>query len=765
VRAAAFFSLAFSLGAQTYRPALPPPPAPFAPAADPNQPLLVPRPDIPDRQTQIIQCAPHAGDCSQESDGPVTHLRGRSRILTSDLELLADEIDYNNDTRIADVRGHVEFQNFLQGEKLNCDHAIFNVETHTGKFYEVSGSEPFQVAARPGLLTSTTPLYFQAEWAERFTDHYVMHNGFVTDCVVPNAWWILKAPEFDVYPHQKAVAHKAWFYVRKVRLFYLPRFNKSLEKYPRRSGLLTPNIGNSSLKGMTVGAGFYWAINRSYDLLYRAEYYSNVGVGHNFDIRGKVSDRTDFNLHLDALNDNATNPSIAQGGYLLLFDGRSQLGKGWEARGQLHLLSSFAYRQEFSESINEAIFSETHSVGYLTKHWSDFAVNLISERDVNFQTTAPGDNIQLRKLPEVEFLTREHELRDLPIWVSLDSSDGLERRSQPLFQTRQFVERADFIPRLTTAFHFWGVHVSPSFGIRETFYDSSFNSSGQVTGDNLLRSSRDVGMDILLPSLERVFNARGWLGKKVKHVIEPRVTYKYVTGINDFNSIIRFDENDLVSNTYQVEFSLANRLLSKDANGTVTDLLTWQLRYQRYFDPTFGGAIVPGQRNVIETLADLTGYSFLNGIRRQSPVVSELRFQSKIGMEWRADYDPVRHGFTNSSFTADGRVGKVAISAGETFLKTDPVLAPSSNQLRASFTYGIPNRRGLNFGGSVFYDLRQGVMQYSLTQVTYNTDCCGLSVQYRRFSIGLRDENQYLLSFAISNIATFGTLKKQERLF
>jgi LPS-assembly protein len=56
-------------------------------------------------------------------------------------------------------------------------------------------------------------------------------------------------------------------------------------------------------------------------------------------------------------------------------------------------------------------------------------------------------------------------------------------------------------------------------------------------------------------------------------------------------------------------------------------------------------------------------------------------------------------------------------------------------------------------------------MQYALAQATYNTDCCGLSVQYRRFSIGLRDENQYLLSFAISNIATFGTLKKQERLF
>src|SRR5262249_4187983 len=99
------------------------------------------------------------------------------------------------------------------------------------------------------------------------------------------------------------------------------------------------------------------------------------------------------------------------------------------------------------------------------------------ERDINFQTTAPRDSIELRKLPEIQFITREHAIRNWPVWVSLDSSEGLERRSQLLFQTRQFVERADMAPRITTTFHFLGTHVTPSFGIRETFYDSTFNPS------------------------------------------------------------------------------------------------------------------------------------------------------------------------------------------------------------------------------------------------------------------------------------------------
>ena len=56
-------------------------------------------------------------------------------------------------------------------------------------------------------------------------------------------------------------------------------------------------------------------------------------------------------------------------------------------------------------------------------------------------------------------------------------------------------------------------------------------------------------------------------------------------------------------------------------------------------------------------------------------------------------------------------------------------------------------------------------MQFATTQVTYNTDCCGISFQYRRFNFGARNENQFRVAFAVANIGSFGTLKKQERLF
>ena len=366
---------------------------------------------------------------------------------------------------------------------MDCDRAEYNTETRIGTFYNVSGTSPARIEARPGLLTTQNPFYFSGEWAEKTGDRYILHNGFLTDCLIPAPWWRLKAPTFDVVPEDRAISKGSWFYVKEIPIFYTPYFYKSLEKQPRRSGLLTPNIGNSSLRGKTVGVGYFWAINRSYDLTYRGLLYSKTGFGHQADFRGVVNQHTSFDASMYGIasrNADANSPS----GLVLSVEGKSDLGKGWEARGDLRYLSSFAFRQQFTQSFDEAVSSETHSVGYVTRHWSDFGFNLVAERNVNFQSTAPNDEIVLRKLPEVQFITREHAIRNLPIWVSIDSSYGLERRNQPLFQTRQFVQRVNFEPRIMTAFHWRGFDLAPSFGIHEIAYDSSIGNN-LVTGDNV----------------------------------------------------------------------------------------------------------------------------------------------------------------------------------------------------------------------------------------------------------------------------------------
>lgn len=757
-----------NLRAQIFTPALPPAP-PSTPQVSPDlsKKILPIRPDAPKDPKEVF----HTED-EEDLDGSWRHFRGHVRIETPDMQILADELDWNTDSDYVEARGHVHFEYFARGEKLDCDKAQYYLDEDNGDFYNVKGSAASTIQARPGLNTTTNPFYFEGQWLERKDDVYIVHNGFLTDCTVPSPWWIFRGPTFTILPGVSAVSRNSWFYLKKVPLLYTPYFYKDLKKQPRRSGLLLPGFGTSSSHGYTAAFGYYWAINRSYDLAYNGTYYTSAGLANFVEFRGRINQSSDFDLQVFGLKTNDITQGTSDQGLHVTLRAKYDLGNGWEAHGDVDYLSSLAFLQQFTESYNEAVYGETRSLGFLTKHWGDFGLDFIAQRNFDFLTAVPQTSIEIRKLPEVDFSEREHELKafDWPFWVSFDSSAGLLDRTQGAFETRNFVPRLDFGPQITTAFRWGDIQIVPTFGVRETFYGSSFESnqpytSPIVTGQNLLRSSRTVSVDLILPSLERIFDSPKWMGEKVKHVIEPRITYKDVSGINNFDRILRFDETDLLSNTNQVEFSLTNRLLAKDKAGTVKELLVWQLWYDRYFDPTFGGAVLPNVRNVIASEIDLTGFAFLDGYRHDSPIVSDLRLQSKVNFEWRTDYDLERHQIVNSSISVDGRFDQFYWNVGHTDINTNPILFPKSDQMNAGIRYGKSNRRGWNYGGNVAYDFGQHQATYWQVQATKNTDCCGFSVRYLRLAFGTTDRSEFQFAFSVSNIGTVGTLKKQDRIF
>jgi LPS-assembly protein len=594
----------------------------------------------------------------------------------------------------------------------------------------------------------------------------------LTNCKLPKPIWTLKGPKFDIIPGDRALVYKSRFRVRNVPLFYAPVFYKSLQERPRKSGFLTPNIGNSSRRGFMLGAGYYWAINRSYDASYRVQYFSQRGFAHHVNARAKPTQRSTFDAYFYGVADRGKDigggRKIDAGGFLVSVTGDADLGKGWQSRWDVNYLSSYLFRQEFTESFNEAVFSEVHSVAYVTKNWSNYGLDAVFRRSENFYSTLQDDKISIRKLPEFRFTMRDREVsrKVLPVTVSMDSQFGLLSRDQPLFQTRRWVERIDVAPRVSTAIRIKDISIIPAVSVRGTHYDSSWQN-GQVSGDGVLRTSGEFTTELRLPSLGRVYDGPKWIGDKVKHVVEARAGYRYIGGIDSFHRYILFDETETYSNTSELDYSLINRIYTK-RNGVVHEALTWELWQARFFDEDFSGAVIDGQRNVLNSAQRLTGYAFLDGARAWSPVVSNVRMSPRPGwgISSRTDYDTLFHRFSNASVTADARIGgKYFFSVGANRVNTNPVLTPPANQVRGLVVLGDPNKRGWNGAFSAIYDFRQDIMQFATTQLTYNTGCCGISFQYRRFGFGTRQENQFRVAFAISNIGSFGTLKKQERLF
>jgi len=712
---------------------------------------------------------------SQESAGGVYQLHGHVVVELFDATFRADEAEYDENTHVFKARGNVYYRNYERNEILYCDTAEYNTDTGRGTFGHVRGFMKTRVVARPGLLLSNEAFYFEGKYAERFEDRYILHEGYITDCQMPSPWWTLSSDVFNIYPGDRAVTRNGVYHVRGVPVFFFPYFYKGLKKEPRKSGFLSPEAGHSSQFGYFFGLGYYWAISRSFDASYVAQDYTSRGYAHHIDFRGKPTNKSDFNLIFYGVNDRGVQQggnAIKAGGFSLTGTGKIQFGNDWEARGNLDYLTSLLFRQTFTQSFNEAIYSAVTSTAFLEKHFGSYTFEAQASRNENFQDTVKDDFIIVRKLPEFDFSGRDHQLAGgpFPLWFSFDSSFGLYHRVEPApqpgyYENAQFMPRGSFSPSVNTAAHWGGFSVVPSFTLHESFYGQTL-VSGTVQNAALTRSVPEFDVDFILPSLSRIYNRKTFLGEKLKHVIEPRFGYRYVTGVSNFAETLRFDQFDLFSNTNEASAGFTNRLYARRGESTV-EILSWQLFAKAFFDPTFGGAFVPGQRNVVLTAMDFTGFSYLDHSRRYSPVSSILRALPRPGVavQWQADYDPLLHRLVNSTFSTDFRLRQYFISMGQNVVRPDAILSPAADQLRATLGYGQTNRKGWNAAFSTVYDYRQQIMQFAIGQLSYNTDCCGFSVEFRRIAFGTLNDNQFKFAYTIANIGTFGNLKKQERIF
>ena len=78
-------------------------------------------------------------------------------------------------------------------------------------------------------------------------------------------------------------------------------------------------------------------------------------------------------------------------------------------------------------------------------------------------------------------------------------------------------------------------------------------------------------------------------------------------------------------------------------------------------------------------------------------------------------------------------------------------------------------RRGLGVAANVGLDLRPetpGLVQYGALQGSYNWDCCGFSVEVRKYELGsVRNETSERFNFTLLNIGTAGNLRRAASLF
>lgn len=774
-------------------------------------------------------------------------------ITMKDRIIRADHIDFDKKTGDVIASGHLVITGGENQERISAAHGVYNLKNQTGRFYDVSGSvamkppavraptlipsDPTYSTASRVIYTSGNPFLFSGRMVVKTGPaNYDIYDGTVTSCQLPKPDWLLSSTHFSM-DGDKAKATGSTFHLLGLPVLYLPYVTHPVDSNQRQSGFLIPTIGQSSTKGFIIGEQIYVVINRSSDLTVGADYYSSRGYAQMATFRYRGQGQDFVNVHYTGLLDKLVG-AANQGGEDFVLAGRHDFTKYTRTAGNIEYLSSYIYREAFTDNFNQAVTSDVVSTAYLTHDHDGFELAALADRYQGIkliaQGTTPQQQVRLFHVPTFSFSATDHHLGTSSLEYTFDASASGLKRTQPNFATGGVVERFDFHPQVAVPFSIGQWRIRPAVGTRETLYSRSrvtpYTPGGTPVEDlgGLTRVTLEGELDIRPPVIERTFTPtafKKFLGSQIRHTIEPEFAYRYTGGVDNFLKVLRFDETDVVSDRNEAEYGVTQRLFRKAAphkDGTPChtnelpqgpglepeaasepvpedqankgcgneELISWRLTQKYFFDPTFGHAVLNGRRNIFDSTLDLSGVAFLTEPRSISPLISRLRVRTtaKTDVEWDFDYDTGAKKFTSNNVFLDvhqgnafGALSYARLDAPGRFYTSNVSSTVSSfNQMRVLLGYGQPTRPGLAIAGNAGFDLCPAVtspttatpsascatLQYAAIQTSYNWNCCGLAVEYRKYELGaVRNEGVYRFNFTLANIGAAGNLRRAERLF
>ena len=746
----------------------------------------------------------------QRKEGDTYFADGKVGIQYKNFQLRADHVEYNTKTYQATANGHVLFD--VDTQHLSADSGEFNVQTGAGSFEHVRGEVRVTHSPNANLLVSPNPLTFDAKVVHRLDPRtYTIDDAWLTVCEPDKPSWKFSTTHATLDVDRTVAMVNANFRLFRIPLFYFPYASMPAGRRLRKSGFLIPEFADTSVKGFVFGDGYYWAPRDWGDATLGLAYLSKRGWQQNLEIRAKpwenvsisgryfgVIDRGLPEPVLDAQGNPVLNSLgvpetalVSQGGHSEQFRLDARFLGGWRAVANVNQLTSLIFQLAFAPTFGEAVNSEVRNSAFLTNNSRGFSVDFAATSYRNFINAQPQVSADVRAAPEARFSSVDQApWKSLPIYFGFDLfADAAHRDFQtlvtnpatgvqtvvPATDTADFVERSGVAPRVVVPLHFksW-LGVTTSFTARATSYGGEL-VGGAVQDFLTHRATEELNVDFRPPTLERAWETANG---KWKHTIEPRIEYNYVRGVHDFAQFILFDEDETLTNTNDFVYSITQRFFHRSGDAQANELVTWKVTQAYYFDPTFGGALVPDSRNVFQALDMITPFAFADEPRRFSPINSDLLITpgGRYDAEIRFDLDTLRHRISTAEAllkiraTDNVNFSVAEFSVDNTAVGVPPpsnaVLQPAAHQFRVQAGYGESYRRGWSASAGVGYDIKQNILQNDFVEVSYNGSCCGISLEYRRLSLGqIRTENQFRVSLNIANIGTFGNLRREEKLF
>jgi len=715
---------------------------------------------------------------------------GNVEIEYGDLKLIADRVELDTKTKDVFAVGidrNVILQ--LPDEVIIFKSVSFNLNTRQGKFEEAVGFlEPF--------------IRYEAASIERKEENlYSFGRSEFTSCAQPIPRWKFSCARANFKKNDYIEMWGAVFSIKKIPIFYLPYMRYPLDR-ERATGFLMPQLGLSGAKGVSYTQGFYWAIARNMDATFSLDYYSKRGVGAGGEYRYIFSGGTGGSLSLfyfffnKGQGPGGASGSSSSNAYLLRWNHNQPLPFGFSLVADVDYQSSYEFLREFDNNFQRATVSNRRSQIYLSKSWSGFNLALRASRfETNFPGTGGGgDSIVTYYLPQITLNSFKMKLFN-PIYFSLagsfsrwqygwqsDYDAGREMHSQNLALNPVVSVPFAGIPWLTA-----NVAVSGNLN----YYWQSYKPTGAGGGRRVIVDepifARNFGLslDFIGPVFYRIYDIGAADGKnkdkagdarkkesdqperpsaqaagtsqgsgaesgqettaiRVKHMIEPSISYRYESPVADRDRIIapygffRY---------HQISYGIANRIIVKQ-NKMPREIFTWIVRQAFYLSPEDS----PNSLYLVD-----------GKVPKFSEINSYLRFypSGKYSIDFTANYNPYHK--TLSSVRLGAQLGTDAdpmFLHVSWFKSVNGWLQPGQDLLASLYSrhqvnfYGgvkIP-RWSLEALGEVDFNIAERKMLYSAATISYHYQCLDLRAEIRVYYFRARPETQFRISFGLGNI-------------
>ncbi len=474
---------------------------------------------------------------------------GKVIIRFDDRVIRADKVKVNNKTGNGKATGHVIITQD-DGTRLKSQKALFNINNQQGKLFETRG--------RLGKK-----YYIKVKEITRFSkSHYQAQKGHLTTCQGKLPDWLFEAESMDIIMGDRVLFTKGVFKVRNIPILYIPIGYLPLDQ-ERKSGLLIPSFGNGSIGGASFNNAYYWAINGHSDATFGLDFSEQRGFKPSIEYRYTPNSHTTGSFNASFIDDKATDSTFWKVDAIH----KQTPPHGFKFSGKLDLESE-EFNRNFNDSTSQRARRNSDSHATITKNWGSSSLDILTR----YQDSSQSDSDQtFAQLPQITYKTQRHSIGDTDFFFNQDSSftsflTDLDR--SPDVDDNFSVQRFDFHPRIsyTARIAPW-LTLTPTLGLRETIYSKGLDATDKNKRLGFFtRESFDVSASLRGPRFEKIFDLKNKYVPKVKHLIEPRITYNYIPDLDktDRGKIKVFDGIDTVNRQNTITYSLTQRILQKE---------------------------------------------------------------------------------------------------------------------------------------------------------------------------------------------------------